>query len=124
MFAAAATPAAQIQRADDNQEEPILNYRRYCRGASFLPPGALISCGTLCQKFLALGTTAGTVHIFELQGRGAEWRRIACHNSRINDVSTDIVRYRDVPFLIAFQCARPATAPAHSIPASRTHFHL
>lgn len=39
----------------------------------------------------ALGTTAGSVHIFELLGRGTEWRRIACHNARINDICTDIV---------------------------------
>lgn len=41
----------------------------------------------------ALGTSAGTVHIFEL-GPGAsgnEWRRINAHQGRVLDICVDVV---------------------------------
>jgi len=40
----------------------------------------------------ALGTTAGTVHVFELGAPGTEWRRLAAHTAHINDLCTDAVR--------------------------------
>ncbi len=70
--------------------EPFFNYSRFLPHRALHP--ATITCGSLHHRFLAVGSSAGNVHIYELNGGGAEWRRIACHTSRINDVSSELVR--------------------------------
>jgi hypothetical protein len=49
---------------------------------------------SLPPPFQAYGTNAGTLHLFEMGGNGAEWRKIHAHSSRINDLSIDHVRER------------------------------
>jgi hypothetical protein len=72
--------------------EPLFAYGRCARLAS-LPQGASVTCAAVHTKFLALGTSAGTVHIFELGpgSSGNEWRRINAHQGRVLDICVDVV---------------------------------
>ena len=66
----------------------------------------------------ALGTSAGTVHIFELGAgaSGSEWRKIQAHQGRITDICVDAVRSRTgglVPIvtIILLECHADSNQP-------------
>jgi hypothetical protein len=44
-----------------------------------------------CRAAQALGTSVGSVHVFELGAPATEWRRLAAHTCHINDLCTDAV---------------------------------
>ncbi len=75
--------------------EPLFTYGRSAKLTN-LPVGALVTCAAVHTKFLAVGTSAGSVHVFELGpgASGAEWRRIQAHQGRILDICVDAVSDR------------------------------
>ena len=70
--------------------EPLFNYSRFVDWKSISP--AHITSATLHTRFLAIASSNGYVHMFELLASGKEWRRYQAHTHCINDICTDEVR--------------------------------
>jgi hypothetical protein len=67
---AAAAPAAapQTPAAAENELEPQLKYERLGADVKSILSDATATCLCLSEKVLALGTSAGTIHILDYSG--------------------------------------------------------
>ncbi|PRP85869.1 vacuolar protein sorting-associated protein [Planoprotostelium fungivorum] len=70
------------------QDEPKLKYQRLGSHVSDILRKDLARCTVVHQKFLAMGTHSGAIHILDLHGN--EVKRFNSHNLPINDLSVDV----------------------------------
>ncbi|KAJ3188513.1 Vacuolar protein sorting-associated protein 41 [Irineochytrium annulatum] len=76
---------SEEEEADD--EEPQLKYQRLAGTLGETLKKDAVSCMAVCDRFLALGTHWGIVHILDLNGNDV--KRFECHSATINEVSID-----------------------------------
>jgi hypothetical protein len=88
------TPAEQVQEEEqeeeeeeEEEEEPKLKYQRLGASVTEILKTDSASCLSSHEKFLAIGTHAGFVHIVDFAGH--ETKRFKPHTAIVNDVSVD-----------------------------------
>ena len=71
----------------DFDEEPMLKYQRLGSSLSEILASDAACCLGVHEKFLALGTRKGVVHILDLNGNAIQ--RFAPHSAAVNDICVD-----------------------------------
>ncbi|KAI8920586.1 hypothetical protein BC831DRAFT_515430 [Entophlyctis helioformis] len=72
---------------EDEDEEPTLSYKRLVGTLSESLKQDAVSCMGVSDRFLAIGTHWGVVHIMDLIG--TQVKRFQCHTATVNQVSID-----------------------------------
>ena len=75
------------EEPEEPEEEPLLRYQRLGADVSELLRDDHATCLACHPKFLALGTRAGVVAVFDLNGN--EIRRFSPHSAAVNDLCID-----------------------------------
>ena len=75
------------EETEEPEEEPLLRYQRLGADVSELLRDDHATCLACHPKFLALGTRAGVVAVFDLNGN--EIRRFSPHSAAVNDLCID-----------------------------------
>ncbi|KAF9570876.1 Vacuolar protein sorting-associated protein 41 [Mortierella alpina] len=73
---------------DAEDEEPKLNYQRLGAGIGDMLKKDSASCTTVSDRFLAMGTHWGVVHIMDFDGN--ENQKFQAHSATVNDLSVDL----------------------------------
>lgn len=73
---------------DEEDEEPKLNYQRLGAGIGDMLKKDSASCTTVSDRFLAMGTHWGVVHIMDFEGN--ENQKFQAHQATVNDLSVDL----------------------------------
>ncbi|TPX35873.1 hypothetical protein SmJEL517_g01692 [Synchytrium microbalum] len=72
---------------ESDDDEPKLKYQRLTTGLADLLKKDSVSCMTASERFLALGTHWGIIHILDLDGNDV--KRFQCHSATVNQLSID-----------------------------------
>ncbi|ORY38239.1 hypothetical protein BCR33DRAFT_741746 [Rhizoclosmatium globosum] len=72
---------------DESDEEPMLKYQRLSGTLAETLKKDAVSTMAVSDRFLALGTHWGVVHILDLSGNNV--KRFECHSATINDICID-----------------------------------
>ncbi|KAG0200623.1 Vacuolar protein sorting-associated protein 41 [Mortierella sp. GBA30] len=76
------------EEEDEEDEEPKLNYQRLGAGIGDMLKKDSASCTTVSDRFLAMGTHWGVVHIMDFDGN--ENQKFQAHAATVNDLSVDL----------------------------------
>ncbi|KAJ3192921.1 Vacuolar protein sorting-associated protein 41 [Entophlyctis luteolus] len=72
---------------DDDDVEPMLKYQRLSANLADALKKDAVAAMAVSDRFLALGTHWGVVHILDLAGNNV--KRFACHSATVNDLAID-----------------------------------
>eukprot|EP00794_Sanderia_malayensis_P011371 gene11371-12556_t len=75
---------------DDDDEEPKLKYERVGNNIQEILTQDAASCMAVHQKFLALGTHWGVVHVLDHQGNNIRSKEFPSHTTTVNQISIDV----------------------------------
>ncbi|KAG0031903.1 Vacuolar protein sorting-associated protein 41 [Podila clonocystis] len=73
---------------EEEDEEPKLNYQRLGAGIGDMLKKDSASASTVSERFLAMGTHWGVVHIMDFEGN--ENQKFQAHQATVNDLSVDL----------------------------------
>ncbi|KAF9307478.1 Vacuolar protein sorting-associated protein 41 [Mortierella antarctica] len=73
---------------EEEDEEPKLNYQRLGAGIGDMLKKDSASASTVSERFLAMGTHWGVVHIMDFDGN--ENQKFQAHQATVNDLSVDL----------------------------------
>ncbi|KAF8929973.1 Vacuolar protein sorting-associated protein 41 [Haplosporangium bisporale] len=73
---------------EEEDEEPKLNYQRLGAGIGNMLKKDSASATTVSERFLAMGTYWGVVHIMDFEGN--ENQKFQAHQATVNDLSVDL----------------------------------
>ncbi|KAF9386684.1 Vacuolar protein sorting-associated protein 41, partial [Podila verticillata] len=73
---------------EEEDEEPKLNYQRLGAGIGDMLKKDSASATTVSERFLAMGTHWGVVHIMDFEGN--ENQKFQAHQATVNDLSVDL----------------------------------
>ncbi|KAF9428093.1 Vacuolar protein sorting-associated protein 41 [Podila epigama] len=73
---------------EEEEEEPKLNYQRLGAGIGEMLKKDSASATTVSERFLAMGTHWGVVHIMDFEGN--ENQKFQAHQATVNDLSVDL----------------------------------
>ncbi|KAG0246211.1 hypothetical protein B0O80DRAFT_409983 [Mortierella sp. GBAus27b] len=73
---------------EDDDEEPKLNYQRLGAGIGDMLMKDSASATTVSERFMAMGTHWGVVHIMDFEGN--ENQKFQAHTATVNDLSVDL----------------------------------
>ncbi|KAI9339039.1 hypothetical protein BDR26DRAFT_396978 [Obelidium mucronatum] len=123
---------------DEDNEEPVLKYHRLSGTLSDTLRKDAVSIMAVSDRFLALGTHWGVVHILDMSGNNV--KRFDCHSACVNDVCIDttgefvasasddgkvVINSLYTPEVFPFKHRRPvkcvALEPDYSRKPSRNH---
>ncbi|TPX31569.1 hypothetical protein SeMB42_g07741 [Synchytrium endobioticum] len=74
-------------RDDDDDDEPKLKYQRLTSALADLLKKDSVSCMATSDRFIALGTHWGVIHILDLDGNDV--KRFQCHSATVHQLSID-----------------------------------
>ncbi|KAJ3030993.1 UNVERIFIED_CONTAM: Vacuolar protein sorting-associated protein 41, partial [Siphonaria sp. JEL0065] len=75
------------EEEEENDEEPVLKYQRLSGILADTLKKDAVSTMSVSDRFLALGTHWGVVHILDMSGNNV--KRFECHFACVNDISID-----------------------------------